>query len=163
MLTQIYGVTGLQWVNTLRPRQSGRRFADDIFKCISSNEAVWILIKISFSLKLVPKGLINNTSALVELMAWRRPGDKPLSEPMMVSLPTHICVTRPQWVNITSYFSIPELICVMKPLIQFLHYQYIRPLLPTAKLTSRCLWLIYKGIWHFKISDRNIHKVCYSL
>ena len=32
-------------------------------------------------------------------MAWRRPGDKPLSEPMMVSLLTHICVTRPQWVN----------------------------------------------------------------
>ena len=32
-------------------------------------------------------------------MAWRRPDDKPLSEPMMVSLPTHICVTRPQWVN----------------------------------------------------------------
>ena len=33
-------------------------------------------------------------------MAWRRPGDKPLSEPMMVRLPTHICVTRPQWVNL---------------------------------------------------------------
>ena len=32
-------------------------------------------------------------------MAWRRPGDKPLFEPMMDSLPTHICVTRPQWVN----------------------------------------------------------------
>ena len=32
-------------------------------------------------------------------MAWRRPGDKPLSEPMMVSLPTHICVTQPQWVK----------------------------------------------------------------
>ena len=32
-------------------------------------------------------------------MAWRRPGDKPLSEPMMVSLPTHIGVTRPQWVK----------------------------------------------------------------
>ena len=32
-------------------------------------------------------------------MAWRRPGDKPLSEPMMVSLLTHICITRPQWVN----------------------------------------------------------------
>ena len=29
-------------------------------------------------------------------MAWRRPGDKPLSEPMMVSLLKHICVTRPQ-------------------------------------------------------------------
>ena len=32
-------------------------------------------------------------------MAWRRPGGKPLSEPMMVSLLTHICVTRPQWVK----------------------------------------------------------------
>ena len=30
-------------------------------------------------------------------MVWRRPGDKPLSEPMMVNLLTHICVTRPQW------------------------------------------------------------------
>ena len=32
-------------------------------------------------------------------MASRRPGDKPLSEPRMESLLTHICVTRPQWVN----------------------------------------------------------------
>ena len=32
-------------------------------------------------------------------MAWRRSGAKPLSEPMMVSLLTHICITRPQWVN----------------------------------------------------------------
>ena len=32
-------------------------------------------------------------------MAWRLVGAKPLSEPMMVSLPTHICVTRPQWVK----------------------------------------------------------------
>ena len=34
-------------------------------------------------------------------MTWRRPGDKPLSEPMMASSPTHICVTRPQWVNLS--------------------------------------------------------------
>ena len=33
-------------------------------------------------------------------MAWRRTGDKPLSEPMMVSLPTYLCITRPQWVNV---------------------------------------------------------------
>ena len=39
-------------------------------------------------------------------MAWRRPGDKPLSDPMMVSLLTHICVTRPQWINNVS--------CMMK-------------------------------------------------
>ena len=28
-----------------------------------------------------------------------RPGGKPLSEPMMLCLTTHTCVTRPQWVN----------------------------------------------------------------
>ena len=59
---------------------------------------VWTPIQIS--LKFVPKGLINNIPAFVQIMAWRRPGDKPLSEPMMVSLLTHICVTRPQWVNL---------------------------------------------------------------
>ena len=31
--------------------------------------------------------------ALVQIMAWRRPGDKPLSEPMEIRLLTHICVT----------------------------------------------------------------------
>ena len=83
--------------NTLRQRQNGCYFPDDIFKCIFLNENVWIVIKIS--LKFVPKGPINNIPALVQIMAWRRPGDKPLSEPMVVSLLTHICVTRPQWVN----------------------------------------------------------------
>ena len=85
-------------LNTLRPRQNGCHFADDIFKCIFLNENVWIPVKIS--LKFVPKGPINNIPALVQIMAWRRPGDKPLSEPItVVSLPTQICVTRPQWVN----------------------------------------------------------------
>ena len=84
-------------LNTLRPRQNGRHFADVTIKCIFFNENVYILIKISP--KLVPHGSINNTPALVQIMAWRRPGDKPLSEPMMVSLSTHIRVTRPQWVK----------------------------------------------------------------
>ena len=84
-------------LNTLRPGQNGRYFADDIFKYIFLNENVWMPIKIS--LKFVSKGRINNISALVQMMAWCRPGGKPLSEPMMVSLPTDICVTRPQWVN----------------------------------------------------------------
>ena len=75
-------------VNTLRPRQNGRHFADDTFKLISVNENVRILIKIS--LKFVPKGPINNIAALVQIMACRRPGDKPLSEPMIVILLTHI-------------------------------------------------------------------------
>ena len=102
-----YGVNRPQWVvrinysvvvlNTLRPGQNGRYFPDDIFKCIFLNENVWIPIKIS--LKFVPKSAINNILALVQRMAWRRSGDKPLSEPMVVSLLTHLCVTRPQWVD----------------------------------------------------------------
>ena len=51
-------------------------------------------------MKFISNGPINNTPALIEIMAWRWPGDKPLSEPMMVSLLTHICVTRPQWVKV---------------------------------------------------------------
>ena len=84
--------------NTLRPRQNGHCFADDTFKRIFFNENVRISIKIS--LKFVPYGTVNNIPALVQIMAGRRLGDKPLSEPMMVSLLTHICVTRPQWDNI---------------------------------------------------------------
>ena len=83
-------------LNTLRSKQNGRHFLDDIFNYIFLNECVWISIK--RSLKFVSKSLINYTSALVETMA-RRPGDKPLSEPMMINLLTHICVTRPQWVE----------------------------------------------------------------
>ena len=56
-------------------------FADDIFKCIFVNEKFCILIKIS--LKFVPKSLIDNKAALVQVMAWRRAGDKPLPEPML--------------------------------------------------------------------------------
>ena len=79
-------------VNTLRPRQNGRLFADDTFKRIFLNENVRISIKIS--LKFVPKGPINNNPALVQIMAWRRSGDKPLSEPTMVSLLTQVKVTE---------------------------------------------------------------------
>ena len=67
--------------NSLRPRPNRRHFADDIFKRIFLNKNVWISINIS--LKFVPRGQINNIPVLVQIMAWRRTGDKPLSEPMM--------------------------------------------------------------------------------
>ena len=86
-------------INTLRPRQDGCYFADDVLKCIFLNENVWIFLNIP--LKFVPKGPNYNIPALVRIMDWRRPGDKPLSEPMMDSLPTHLCVTRAQWVKPT--------------------------------------------------------------
>ena len=57
-------------VNTLRPRQNGRHFANDVFKGIFLNENEWISIIIS--LKFVPSGLINSIPTVSQTMAWRR-------------------------------------------------------------------------------------------
>ena len=55
--------------------------ADDIFKCIFGNEMD--IIPIQISLKFVPRSPVDNKVALVQVMAWRRTGDEPLSEPML--------------------------------------------------------------------------------
>ena len=86
-----------QYVNKLRQRQNGRRFAGDVFICVFLKENLGISLKIS--LRFVPEVWINKITGLVQIMAWRRLGDKPLSGPMMVCLPTYICVTRLQYVN----------------------------------------------------------------
>ena len=85
------------WINTLRPRQHDRHFTDDFFKCVLLKGNVWISIKVS--VKFVPKVKLNHIPALDQIMAWHHPGDKPLSKAMMVRLPMHIWVTRPQWVD----------------------------------------------------------------
>ena len=90
-------VKNLLTFNILRPRQNAHHFSDNIFKCIFLKENAWISTNIS--LKFVPKWPINNIPTLVQRMAWRRPGNKPLSEPMVVGLSMYICVTRPQWVK----------------------------------------------------------------
>ena len=90
-------------INTLRPRQNCRPFPDDFFKCIFLKENVKTAIKIS--LKFVPNGPMNNIPVFVQIMVCRRPGNKPLSEPMMVSSQTHICITRPHWVKLEIMFS----------------------------------------------------------
>ena len=86
----------------MRPRQNGHQFPDENFRCIFLNENIKISIKIS--LKFVPKRPINNVPALVQIMAWRRRGDKSLSEPLMVSLLMHICVTASLGLNELRYY-----------------------------------------------------------
>ena len=130
-------------LNTLRPRQDGRYFADDVLKCIFLNENMWISLKIP--LKFVPRGPINNILALVQIMAWCRPGDKPLSEPMLAFVPTHIglCDTRPQWVNLNFGNLIIWHLCGnfdsrhqgVSPCLD-----YWNVLMFVARLTSRYLW-----------------------
>ena len=97
-----------QWVNTLRQRQDGHHFTD---KCIFLHENIWILIEIS--LKFVSKGPINNIPALVQIMAWRRPSDKPLSEPTVVNLLTHIHVTQPQWGKTAMMHTVLKTFCTV--------------------------------------------------
>ena len=55
--------------------------ADDTLKLIFLNENIRISIQIS--LKFVPNGPIDDKSALVQVMAWRRPGGKPFPEAML--------------------------------------------------------------------------------
>ena len=96
-LTMVWLLGWLGLLNTLRPRQNGRHYPEDIFKWIFMSENIWISIKIS--LKFVARGPVKNIPTLVQIMAWHWPGDKPLSESMMVSLLMHTCITRPQWVK----------------------------------------------------------------
>ena len=56
------------------------KITDDIFKSIF-NESVWIPITIS--LKFIPKAPIDSKSALVQVVAWHRTGEKPLPESML--------------------------------------------------------------------------------
>ena len=86
--------------------QNSRHLADDIFKCIFMNESVCILNRIS--LKFVPRDPFDNKSAMVQVMAWRRTGDKPLPEPMLTQFTEHICGTMGRWANPSDSGSIPN-------------------------------------------------------
>ena len=62
------------------------------FQTVSENARISIKIHLMF----VPKGPINNIPPLAKMMAWRRPGNSPLSELILLISPPHIGVTRPE-------------------------------------------------------------------
>ena len=80
----------LPLLNMLRPRKNDY-FPDNIFKCSSWMKMYQFRLKFH---KFVPKGPINNIPTLGEMMAWLWPGNKPLSETMMVWLLMKICITQ---------------------------------------------------------------------
>ena len=63
-------------------RDNGRNFGRLHIECIFlyGNDR----IQIQISLKLGPRGPNNDKAVLVQLLAWRRTGDKPLPEPMII-------------------------------------------------------------------------------
>ena len=78
----------------------------------------------------------SSIQAFVQMMAWRRPGDKPLSEPMMVSFLTHICITRPQWVNNRYYIWLRYWWIVTSTFSWYMYLPYHAPI-PTAVYLNR--------------------------
>ena len=89
------------WLTHLPLDKMAAILADDIFKRIFLNENVSILVQIS--LKFVPKGPIDNKSALVQVMAWRRQATSHYLSQWWTSSPTHIYGTRGNELN---YFSV---------------------------------------------------------
>ena len=86
----------LRHINTLRPRQCGRHFLDNILIWIFLNENVWIWCKIS--LRFIPKDPINNISALVQIMDWCP--TKQATSHYLEQWYLDISITWPQCVNL---------------------------------------------------------------
>ena len=125
------------------------------------NHNIWILIKIS--LKFVPKVPINNIPALVQIMAWHRSGDKPLSEPMMDSLLTHICVTRPQWVTKTARTVFgsrrPHAYKYVFKLMISASYLMIKPCWKKVVFISISHWSLNYWQWHAWYNSDDINRL----
>ena len=103
ILSPCWGRRGVGWVgtggvNTLRLRQNGTHFTDNILKYIFVNENFWFSYKIA--LKWVPCDLSDDQSALVEVMIWHWIGDKLSPQPMMIPFTNaYQCISLPKWVN----------------------------------------------------------------
>ena len=81
------------FVNTLGPRQNDRHFPDDIFNCILLKENICLKFQIKcsklYNLQYSSIGLDNGLAPTRrQAIIWT-----------IYRLPTHVCVTRPEWVN----------------------------------------------------------------
>ena len=110
-------------------------------------------------------GQINNISTLVRIMAWHRPGDKPLSEPMMENLHTRICVIQSRCVKIPvkklsavspsfwhsrNVSELWQLTCMY-----FLHYAKASAILVWHTKIPQCIPLELIMMWHISYSTQS--------
>ena len=151
---QIHLPTLLTLINTLRPRQNGHHFPNDTFNCIFLNE--YIYISINISLKFVPKVQINNIPTLVPIMAWRRPGEKPLSESIIVSIPTHIhavSANRILWVYAGFWWYHGILVVHLQDSVGAFGAKWLTKWLHHAKALPR------RGVLRWEWSNKDVHLV----
>ena len=69
---------------------------DDVIMFMNENLCILIWI----SLKYVPKGSIENKSAMVQVIVCRRTGDNRYLNQCLPSSPTHMCMIRERWANL---------------------------------------------------------------
>ena len=118
---------------------------------------MWISIKIS--LKFVPKGPINNIPVLVQIMAGRRPGNKPLSERLLDHWRIYASVMPVTFRqrNCTNFNSLGSRICVNKSRHHWFRWCFARCSAPIHYLYQS--WLIVdlnigdKFQWNFKMKQ----------
>ena len=122
----------------------GRDEMDTISQTIFSIAFSWIeLFKFHW---IFPYGLINNMPTLVQMMAWRLPGNKPWFELIMVNLPTHRRIILPQRVNsdLDVLISIPTIACTfplsIHPLVHMCVFFNLSP--------CKHLYFLYKAYTH---------------
>ena len=120
------------------------------FRYIFLNENDRIPIRIW--LKFIPRSPIDNKPALIQVMAWRRAGDKPLPESIMTKfIDAYICVTRPQWVKLTAPCSSCHLYSHQCRDVDLLHNYIIFVYIPcqwqiivrTKTVCLLCAWILY--------------------
>ena len=138
---------GSPWNVPINLTHWGHHFADSIWP--SFKEKLHVLIHIS--LKFAPKGPIDNTSGLVQIMAWHLKGDKLLHEETITWTKSksliHIHVTRPQWVNCQS----------SKSSCEVLSHNPFHPLLPITHCTLWGVTVISNmhGGWYCEYSSKH--------
>ena len=80
-------------INTLRSRKNATISQTTFSNAFSLMKMFEFCLRFHWSLS-------NWQYSLSLIMAWHWPGDKPLSEPMMVGLLKHICITGLHWVKL---------------------------------------------------------------
>ena len=85
--------------NTLMPGQMAAIMQTTFFKCIVLNENVGIW-HYNFT-EVCSWGFQGSKTSLVPVMAWHRTDSKPLHKPIMAKQAMHVCVIRPQQIDVT--------------------------------------------------------------
>ena len=105
-------------------------------------------------MKFVPGGLIDNTSSLVQIMAWRWTGDKPLSEPMIIYW--HTYASQPWWVRYISVLTNTIHHFNIFVLVRYLSVLSILLCCLTILVAARTVYIISVGVTNLLQCFNNI-------